>query len=129
MGEPGRPGSMSPHVQPPSTVNSAPVQYEASSDARNSAMYAISMGSAMRGMGILAKTGATAAASPLGLPISVLTPPGWIEFTRIPKWPSSMAAVLVMPRMANFDAEYDTRPFLEPCPSIDEMLTIEPPPA
>ena len=31
--------------------------------------------------------------------------------------------------MANFDAEYDTRPFFEPMPSIDEMLTIEPPPA
>ncbi len=37
-----------------------------------------------------------------------------------------MAAVLVMPRMANLEAEYEMSPFLEPWPSIEEMLTIEP---
>ena len=41
----------------------------------------------------------------MGLPITVLTPPGWIELTLMPKRPHSMAAVFVMPRMANFEAE------------------------
>ena len=65
---------------------------------------------------------------PIGLPMIVFTPPGWIEFTRIPRDPSSSAAVFVMPRIANFDDVYATSPFFEPSPSIDEMLMIDPPP-
>src|SRR3954453_22281202 len=65
----------------------------------------------------------------VGLPMIVLTPPGWMEFTRMPKRPSSRAAVLVIPRMANLLAEYETSPFFEPMPSMDEMLMIDPVPA
>ena len=36
--------------------------------------------------------------------ITVSMPPGWIEFTRMPWRPSSIAAVLVMPRTAHFEA-------------------------
>ena len=93
-------------------------------------MFAISSGRPTRGMAcVVYALLISSSATPVGLPITVLTPPGWIEFTRMPKRPSSIAAVFVMPRIANFDAVYDTSPFLEPMPSIDEMLTIDPPPA
>src|SRR4051794_13387889 len=65
----------------------------------------------------------------VGLPMIVLTPPGWMELTRMPNRPSSREAVFVIPLMANLLAEYDRSPFLEPTPSMEEMLMIDPPPA
>ena len=35
------------------------------------------------------------------MPVSIM--PGWTEFTRIPRGPSSSAAAFVKPRTANFD--------------------------
>ena len=46
----------------------------------------------------------------------------------MPCTPSSSAAVFVMPRMANFDAEYAMRLFFDPRPSIEDTLMIDPPP-
>src|SRR5215471_10918403 len=59
----------------------------------------------------------------------VSTPPGWTELTRMPNRPSSRAAALVMPRMANLLALYAESPAAPVKPSIEEMLMIEPPPA
>src|SRR5580700_506421 len=61
--------------------------------------------------------------------IRVTTPPGCTELTRIPNLASSRAATLVMPRMANLLALYAESPSAPVNPSIEEMLTIEPPPA
>src|SRR5947209_4111445 len=129
-GRPGSCGVRSPQVQPPSTTNSAPVQYELSSEARNRAMLASSSGRPTRPSAMLWNhVSTTSTDSSVGLVMKVLTPPGWSEFTRMPWTPSSSAAVFVMPQIANFDAEYAIRLFLEPSPSIDDTLMIEPPPA
>src|SRR6266568_3066975 len=47
----------------------------------------------------------------------------------MPNWPSSCAATLVMPRTANLLALYADSPAAPVNPSIEEMLTIDPPPA
>ena len=54
--------------------------------------------------------------------------PGWIEFTRIPRGPSSIAAALVIPRMANFVAVYAVSEAIPARPSTEEALMIDPPP-
>jgi len=83
-----------------------PLQYDDRSEARNSATSAISIGCAFRRSGYAANIDACSSAlgmpsMPAGRTISVSTGPGWIEFTRIPRGPSSTAAALVMPRIAN----------------------------
>ena len=56
-------------------------------------------------------------------------PPGCTEFTRIPEWPSSIAATFVMPRTANLLAVY-ARVLGRPMnPLVDEVLMMDPPPA
>jgi hypothetical protein len=61
--------------------------------------------------------------------IRVSTRPGQMQLTRIPDETSSSAATFVRPRIANLD---DTQPLdatIAACPRIDEIATIEPPPA
>ena len=60
------------------------------------------------------------------MPVSIM--PGCTELTRMPLGPSSIAAALVMPRMANLVAEYAVHIAMPPRPSIEEAFTIEPPP-
>ena len=59
----------------------------------------------------------------------VSTPPGCTELTRMPNWPSSCAAALVIPRTANLLALYADSPAAPVNPSTEEMFTIDPPPA
>src|SRR5689334_23075830 len=54
--------------------------------------------------------------------------PGWIELTRMPFGPSSMAAALVMPRIAHLVATYPVSDAIPARPSTLEALMIEPPP-
>src|SRR5919108_1038222 len=91
-----------PAVAPPSITKSAPVQYELSSDARNTMSDAISSGVPMRGSGVLSNVlDSSSSGWSNGLAIFVSMPPGHTVFTRIPYRPSSMAAVFVIPRTAN----------------------------
>src|SRR5665647_3527705 len=56
-------------------------------------------------------------------------PPGWIELTRMPERPRSIAATLGRPRRAHLLATYEPRLAIGMSPAADEMLTIAPPPA
>src|SRR6478735_3823467 len=60
------------------------------------------------------------------MPVSIM--PGCTELTRMPLGPSSIAAALVMPRIANLVAEYAVHIASPPRPSIEEAFTIDPPP-
>ena len=81
------------------------MQYELASEARNATTSATSSASPIRGIGKPANTAALSTSSNWSPPvIGVSITPGWTELTRIPAGPSSMAAVLVMPRIAHFEA-------------------------
>src|SRR6185369_5680212 len=86
---------------PPSTTNSAPVQYELSSLARNNATDATSLAAAVRPIGTLRVMRSRSVGSWPSMSVSMR--PGWIELTRTPRRASSMAALFVMPRTAHFD--------------------------
>jgi len=93
-----------PERIPPSAVNSLPVEYDDSSEARNATSRETSAGSAIRASGMdLRKAWASAVSmsSAWASTMPVSTPPGWTELTRMPRWPSSWAADLVIPRIAN----------------------------
>ena len=108
---------------PPSTESSAPVRYDDASEARKRATCAISSGCAHLPNGALVKRSA-----PKPAIISVSTTPGWIEFTRMPDGPSSMAAIFVSPRSAHLDDPYDDCHANPVRPAADDTFTIEPPP-
>src|SRR4051794_860464 len=92
-------------------TNSEPVQYELSSDARNSTSEATSSGVPRRFTGRRSKNGADDSGGPSGGRITgVSTLPGWTGLTRIPPPPRSIAADLVRPVTPHFDAEYDATP-------------------
>ena len=61
--------------------------------------------------------------------IGVSVTPGAPQLTRIPSGARSPAADLVSPRSAHLLAAYALPPAKPPRPEIDEMFTIEPPPA
>src|SRR5439155_1556667 len=80
-------------VTPPSIRKSAPTTYAESSDARYTASFAISNGSAIRLLGLLVRR-TSLTASPCSCPgkrpnIAVSVGPGLREFTRIPRSTSS----------------------------------------
>src|SRR5581483_5819741 len=61
--------------------------------------------------------------------IGVSMPPGCTLLTRIFSAPFSSAATFVMPRTANLLPVYAPQNNVPPSPSVDDRLTIEPPPA
>src|SRR6478609_7813853 len=69
-----------------------------------------------------------AASPPCTRVIGVSIMPGWIEFTRMPLGPSSIAAHLVMPRIAHLVAAYAVQLAMPARPSTEDALMIEPPP-
>src|SRR5215472_5618143 len=117
---------------PPSATNSLPVQYDDSSEARNATSRDTSTDwpNLPSGNALTYRSPRSGSmASAVSRTILVRIPPGWTEFTLIPNWPSSCAAAFVMPRTANLLAEYAEQSAAPVSPSIDEMFTIEPPPA
>src|SRR5262249_33972574 len=123
-------GSRQLSVEPPSTTCSTPVTYDDASDKRKSTTDDTS--STVPGRRSDTRPVRSArSSSVLGavyMPVSAM-PPGWTELTRMPDGPRSFAALFVKPRTAHFDVAYDDNPTMPRNPAIDEMLTIEPPPA
>src|ERR1700737_5313008 len=122
-------------VQPPSMTNVAPVAYEASSLARNSAAFAISSGTAKRpNTPILSRRFGSDAAEPAGFAaakrraMGVAVAPGQIAFTRMLKGPYSCAATRVSASTPAFDAAYSAELHATNA-AIDAVFTIDPPPA
>ena len=88
-------------------TNSWPVQKPDSSEARNSTRLATSVGVPRRPTGNERASRSRLASSLMaGIPetMSVSMMPGCTELTLIPSRPNSLAATLVMPRTAHFDA-------------------------
>src|SRR3954463_2482043 len=117
-------------VTPPSTTNSAPVQYDESSLARNATTDATSSASPIRlSPATFLPTYLRPSSSITARVIGVSMPPGCTELQRILSAPYSIAATLVMPRTPNLLAVYAPQNTVPASPSVEEMLTIEPPPA
>src|SRR5712691_5970905 len=118
-------------VYPPSITNSLPVTNDDSSEARYSTPYAISSVVATRPRGTYrsrsSRSAGLRAASP-SCRMGVSTPPGCTELHRMLSRACWIAVTLVNKRTAPLDAIYAGGP-MATRPEIDEMFTIEPPPA
>src|SRR5215207_3325105 len=114
---------------PPSTKNSDPVANFDSSDARNTAIPAISSGSPNRPIGCIASNcGRTTGSSCSTFVNGVVIDPGTMLLHRIPYFARSAAITRVKPITDAFDDEYA----LHPAPLIvnpvgDPALMIDPP--
>jgi hypothetical protein len=91
-------------VWPPSTANTAPVTYDASSEARNSAAAASSAGSASRPIGIACPNARSSSGLITAWSIGVAVGPGAIALTRTPAAAWSTAIALVSMAMPPLDA-------------------------
>src|SRR6266436_5149889 len=124
-------GSPVQAVKPPSTTNDAPVIKDASSEARNSTVLAISSASPIRPSGCAApwtRRKSSARSLPRSSGARVLIAPGQTQFTLMLCFAFSSAAErvrLITPALA---ALYDDIPQSPRVPEIDAVLTIAPPP-
>ena len=82
-------------MNPPSTIISAPVMNDDSSEARNSAAFAMSRGWPIRPRGIPVLNSARSASLRYGACNGVSTIPGWITFERILSLANWMASDLL----------------------------------
>src|SRR5436309_897031 len=117
-------------VNPPSATISAPVTYDDSSDARNSATCAISRGWAIRPSGIESSNDFRLAGSlRYGACIGVSVMPGWMMLQRTFWRANWMAIDLVSEMRAPLAAVYESCATVKPASAETEpTLMIEPPP-
>src|SRR6185295_8705660 len=90
-------------VQPPETSITAPLMYDASSEASHAYVFAISSGLPSRPSGTLSSI-ILITLSGIDERIGVSMKPGHIAFARMPLRPSSRAHVFIMPMTPNFVA-------------------------
>jgi len=118
-----RAAALQPIALPPSIRNGAPVTYDESSLARNSAAFAISSGSPLRRRPLLSHTAvfisvrATVACSS-----GVSMIPGQMQFTRIFQGAYSRAATCVRLTTAALDAQYGANPTTASKAACDAVL-------
>src|SRR5581483_10156422 len=118
-------------VSPPSTRNVAPVTYDASSEARNSAPFTTSRGFASRPVGQCVRRRSSAAGSPPKIESrsGVSTGPGQSAFTRTFSRANWTASSRVIESTAPFDAVYEI--WLVAAPTIATklatLITLPPP--
>src|SRR5271170_1780124 len=93
-----QPGPESYWRCPPARMTVCPVTHPASSEAKKTAAVAMSLGWAMRPSGVVASTDLrkSPSAKPTACRPSVSTMPGFSEFTRILRGPSSFDSEIVM---------------------------------
>src|SRR5216683_4095132 len=116
-------------VWPPSTGNTAPVTYDASSEARKGAGAASSSGLASRPIGIASPNLRISSSVMTDPSIGVAVGPGASAFTLIPPAAWSIASALVSIATPPFDVTYATFPGEASCaPVEDDTVMIEPPP-
>src|SRR4051812_29611071 len=116
--------------EPPSTAMTWPVTYDDSPDCRNSTAPAMSSGWPRRPSGSVAETSGDSSGVPSGRPMrlfGVAIVPGATEFTRMPYWPHSTAAVRMKPTMPALEAAYGMPYGMAVRPAMDAMSTMLPP--
>src|SRR5580693_4384472 len=121
-------------VQPASTVNSRPVTYRASSEARNNTALLTSRGSmgstASAFMKIGPRFGSLASSeysAPRPVPIGVFTPVGWTVLTLMLCLASSFAIDLARPTTPCLAATYGAKNGRPLIPAVELMQMIDPP--